>query len=253
MRATGGFTILELMVTIGVLAVLLGLSLPSLVRARDRGREIVCVANLHSLAQTVLNYADENKGEYLFNRGGDGTQFPAGLDGLSYITIPAAWSLEVQWPLLLFDIAPWDQHFSSWLCPGALRLEGTPWLGGGVIGLDGQPISNVRSSYNYSSSFVASPSLWSGHSEADESLIRPIHVSEVAYPANKVMFWDREMAHLTVRNATTLDRRPMLFADGHSAVKKLSEASTPVVNPLSATGDARRLVDTKNGVDGVDY
>ena len=253
LRVAHGFTIVDLMVTIGVMSVLLGITLPAMLGARNRSRELVCVANLHGLAQTVSAYAQEHKGRYLFEKGGDGTQFPSTLDRRGSVTIPHAWSLEIQWTFLLFDTAPWDEYFATWLCPGAPRLEGTPWGSGGIIGLDGQPIGNAQSSYNYSHSFVASPSVWSGDSDADEALIRPILVSEVAYPANKVMFWDSEMAHLSVRRRTAaaLDRRPMLFADGHAAVMRMSEASEPVVNPF--TDVARRLVDTRDGVDGRDY
>lgn len=247
------FTIIELLVVIGVIGVLLSLTLPALRSARDAGRTLVCVANLHSLGQTMVAYNDAHDGKYPFVRNGNGKLFPTPTypGDTSAATIPNPFSLEIQWTILMFDIAPWDEYFASWLCPGAPRDPARPWDGTNVLDGDGALVINNLSSYSYSTSFVASPSLWSGHSEADESLLRPTLASEVAHPSNKVLMWDSEMAHLSVKTAATLDRRPMLFTDGHAAVMRLSEAAEPVVNPF--TGEARKLVDTPHGVDGVDY
>ncbi|MEW6198971.1 MAG: hypothetical protein AB1601_09955 [Planctomycetota bacterium] len=56
-----GFTVLELLVVVGVVAMLLGLSLPSLRVARQRAAGTVCLSNLRSLASASAAYSVEDR------------------------------------------------------------------------------------------------------------------------------------------------------------------------------------------------
>lgn len=54
------FSLIELLVTIAVIAILAGLLLPALNTAREKGRGIACAANLKQIGIFLLTYADDN-------------------------------------------------------------------------------------------------------------------------------------------------------------------------------------------------
>lgn len=60
-----GFTLIELLVVIGVIAVLLSVVVPSLARAKEQCREVICKSNLRQLALANLGYVSENDSQYV--------------------------------------------------------------------------------------------------------------------------------------------------------------------------------------------
>jgi prepilin-type N-terminal cleavage/methylation domain-containing protein len=57
-----GFTLVELLVVIGIIALLIAILLPSLARARAHAISVQCLSNLRQIGQICMQYAVENKG-----------------------------------------------------------------------------------------------------------------------------------------------------------------------------------------------
>jgi prepilin-type N-terminal cleavage/methylation domain-containing protein/prepilin-type processing-associated H-X9-DG protein len=60
------FTLVELLVVIGIVSVLMGVLIPALASARASARKIVCLANLRQIGVAVHSYADDNNGNIPF-------------------------------------------------------------------------------------------------------------------------------------------------------------------------------------------
>jgi general secretion pathway protein G len=104
------FTLVELLVVIGVLALLAALLFPAFAQARARARQATCASHLKSVGQAVALYASD------FER------FPRGLDPADKYT-PQIWQffpngLQImsETPLLTDVLRPYVQDDRLWQC-----------------------------------------------------------------------------------------------------------------------------------------
>ena len=61
-HSNGGFTLVELLVVIGIIAILISVLLPALSAARKQAETAKCLANLRTIAQSLAIYCNDNKG-----------------------------------------------------------------------------------------------------------------------------------------------------------------------------------------------
>lgn len=73
-----GFTLVELLVVIGIIAVLIAILLPALSAAREQANRAACSANLHNWGIACQSFAAENKGVFpVAFRTDNGAYFPS--------------------------------------------------------------------------------------------------------------------------------------------------------------------------------
>ena len=126
---SGGFTQVELLVSIGIIAILLSLYLPMIARTRDSARGVQCKDNLHNLILAANNY----QSNFLtFPAGAIGSRRPIlnvpGGDGVSWCALildyieqrPLSQAIDFSQPLDSRDLELLRQsHLEVYTCPSS--------------------------------------------------------------------------------------------------------------------------------------
>lgn len=109
-RSRRAFTLIEILVVIGVIALLAALLFPAFAQARARSRQTVCASHLRQLGQSIALYASD------FER------FPRGLDPADKYTpqiwqgFPGGLQIMSETPLLNEVLEPYVKDKRLWQC-----------------------------------------------------------------------------------------------------------------------------------------
>ena len=161
-----GFTLVELLVVMGIIAVLIGILLPSLVKSRVQAQTIQCLSNLRQMAIAANSYANTFSGS-----------FPIAYYG-SYqppLSIGYSWDFTTETndttgvrTVIAGILWQGNTNFKIQQCPSYDGPSGTP--------------ADPYTGYNYNTSYI-------GHGE-QESVPSPIKMSQVRSPSHCALFGD---------------------------------------------------------------
>ena len=103
-RSCRGFTLVELLVVIGVIAVLIAILMPALSRARDQANRVACQNNVRQLLVGCTMYLNDNKMNWPFcnwsSQEGGSDSYAGWLYRYPFMTLPGHREQNALWPYL---------------------------------------------------------------------------------------------------------------------------------------------------------
>jgi len=170
---TQGFTIVELMISIAIISVLIGVLLPALGGAKSRAHMIKLLANQRESMRILLSYTMDHK-----------NVFPT-------FGVPETQIAPMQWQGVELDFGWWDQS-SYW----GLFLQSKGYEGWVSLGLDASPkvyddfdcvgCGHAFSRHLLTATAFADASLFKDGAADEKKTHHPQLVDAAVYPSNKI-------------------------------------------------------------------
>ena len=249
-----GFTLVELLVVIGIIALLIGILLPSLSRAREQAKRTQCMSNLRQIGMAVVMYADANKG-WLPASGGGLTNSASALNHTPYWGVDwIGWvsgDANVNKKLDASAVAPYMGHPNPKLMAVQASMLASDW-NNTVSGMNPAvfrcPSDDVtvrpagtyganKYQYSYVMNELLGPGI--GYSStavsAAETAMSVPRITQVRSPSDKMMMYEEDSGTIDDGNGTPsfLDQNGVYSNLGNSQPSLLSVRHSPNVRKLA--------------------
>jgi prepilin-type N-terminal cleavage/methylation domain-containing protein/prepilin-type processing-associated H-X9-DG protein len=96
-HARHGFTLVELLVVIGIIALMIGILLPALNKARESAKQVQCLSNMRQLASAIIQFSNEHDGWVPGQAGGSLTRFDPSRPKRPLSGVPASLDMLADW------------------------------------------------------------------------------------------------------------------------------------------------------------
>ena len=234
MKARGAFSLVELLVVIGVIGILLALLLPVLHTVRESANTLKCMSNLRQIGFAIQLYANANVGKtpnYSYRH-----EFPSDIPSASQ---PDGGESGPGWPNLIERYLGQNPGGAVWNCP-SWRDEnrrvnyflGARWMHNQSPILRSIPMSKIKNSTTY---------IFAGECTA-ESYYPPPYGTDLASDFEDIDKDDGAIQCLVFfgeAGGLSMHRQGnnVLFADNHVATFKKFDPSALTYSPVSQQSD----------------
>jgi prepilin-type processing-associated H-X9-DG protein len=238
-RPVGGFTVVELLVVVALIAALAALLLPTLNRARARAQGYQSVNNTRQLLLAWVLYSDDFNGRLAYNLGGPaGGKDPAQKTSLNWVNNNLTWELDADntntFTLTEAGLGPYASKVASiYRCPSDRVLSETQQKAGWT--------QRVRS-YSMNAMVGDAGELSAeGRNKNNPKYVQFFRITDIPLPADIFVFVEEHPD--SINDGYFLNQyytnvwidlpasdhngaAPFAFADGHAQLQRWLDAST---------------------------